>query len=346
MSQDETEQRDETSAPLIDLTSPGFTSVSPDTDKTGRSISTDEQLKGYAHFLEKLKHSSALPLVERVKLFVARFPRELRREQATERLHRFIALLEAEVDKAEVFATSSEEERQDAKEGLEKLILKPLHQHFFRIDPDDRILDEELSGKILRIAPLIKLHEHLHGPVELVDDSLLDLAIEEMRRMDAYRAPRDKLQCILNAFRVIRHALDTVIGPSAWGADQLLPVCIYTIIRSNPPALNSNVNFIASFRHPSRLRGEDEYLLMQMNIAIRDIMDIEEVLLKPLGTLTITDVARMHKRMKRSLHRLVDDSGDDDKWEKLLDTEWQISNVEKFVDAFKLVIDEFSRRYN
>jgi hypothetical protein len=42
----------------------------------------------------------------------------------------------------------------------------------------------------------------------------------------------------------------------------------------------------------------------------------------------------------------VDDSGDDDKWEKLLDTEWQISNVEKFVDAFKLVIDEFSRRYN
>ena len=347
MTQDDLESAEGSAVPVVDITSPGFSSVSAENSKIERSNSTDEQLKGYAHFLDKLKDPSAVPLVEKVKLFVSRFPRDLGREQATERLHRFISLLEAEVDKAEVFAVSSEEERMDAKEGLEKLILKPLHQYFFRIDPDDRILDEELSGKISRISPVIKLHDHLHGPSELVDDSLLDLAVDEMRRMDSYRAPRDKLQCILNAFRVIRHALDTVIGPSAWGADQLLPVCIYTIIRANPPSLNSNINFIASFRHPSRLRGEDEYLLMQMNIAIRDIMDIEEVLLKPVPSLTITDLARMHKRMKRNLHRLVDDeSGDERKWEGLLETEWQVGNVEAFVESYKLVIDEFNRRYN
>ncbi len=333
-------------APLIDINSPAASVISTDNLKPERSISNEDQLKGYAHFLDKLKHPSASQLVERVKQFVARFPREIRRDEASERLQKFMTLIENEIEKIEVFASCTEEEKQDAREGLEKLILKPLHQHFFRIDPDDRVLDEELSNKIERIAPHIRLHDHLHGPSELVDDLLLELGIDELRKMDSYRAPRDKLQCILNAFRVIRHALDTVIGAAAWGADQLLPVCIYTIIRANPPSLNSNVNFIASFRHASRLRGEDEYLLMQMNIAIRDIMEIEEVLLKPIEILTIAELSRMHKRMKKCLHRLVDESGDDERWEKLLGTEWQVSNIDKFVEAFKIVIEEFNRRYN
>ena len=161
--------------------------------------------------------------------------------------------------------------------------------------------------------------------------------------MDAYRAPRDKMQCILNCFRVIRHALDTLLGPSRWGADQLLPVCIYTIIRANPPSLNSNVNFIASFRHSSRLRGEDEYLLMQMNIAIRDIMDIEEVLLKPVSDLSITDLWRMQKRLKKNLLRMVDDGNEE--CERLLSTEWRAGDLETFVQTYREINDQFNRKY-
>ena len=340
----EGEPSEELVPPTLDVNGLETSMVSVESMRTERSMSNDEQLKGYAHFLDKLKHPSAGGLVEKVKLFVARFPRDLQRDAAADRLHRFITLLEQDLGKTETFASATEEELSDAKEGLEKLILKPLHQHFFRIDPNDRLLDEELSGKINRIAPYIKLHSHLHGPVELVDDAILELAIEELRKMDSYRAPRDKMQCILNCFRVIRHALDTLIGASAWGADQLLPVCIYTIIRSNPASLNSNVNFIASFRHPSRLRGEDEYLLMQMNIAIRDIMEIEEVLLKPQDELSITDLARMQKRMKKQLLRLVE-SQDDEKWEQLLHTEWKICDVATFIESYKDVANEFNKRY-
>lgn len=340
----EGEGSDEFVASTVDVNGLETSMVSVESMRTERSMSNDDQLKGYAHFLDKLKHSSAAGLVEKVKLFVARFPRDLKRDAAADRLHRFITLLEQDLEKSETFSSATEGEISDAKEGLEKLILKPLHQHFFRIDPNDRLLDEELFGKINRIAPHIKLHSHLHGPNELVDDAILELAIDELRKMDSYRAPRDKMQCILNCFRVIRHALDTVIGVSAWGADQLLPVCIYTIIRSNPPSLNSNVNFIASFRHPSRLRGEDEYLLMQMNIAIRDIMEIEEVLLKTQDELTISELARMQKRMKKQLLRLVD-SQDDEKWEELLHTEWKVCDVEKFIVSYKDVASEFNKRY-
>ena len=346
MSQEEEVVIAESGTPLVDIYSPTLSIISTsDNTKAEQSISTDDQLRGYAQFLDRLKHPSATQLVERVKAFVARLSRNLSRDESAEKLHRFVSILEIEMDKLEAFADISEEERLNAREGLEKLILKPLHQHFFRIDADDRVLDEALSVKIDQIAPLIKLHDHLHGPQELRDDSVLELAIDEMRKIDSYRAPRDKLQCILNAFRVIRHALDTAIGPSAWGADQLLPVCIYTIIRSNPPSLNSNVHFIASYRHPSRLRGEDEYLLMQMNMAIRDIIDIEEVLLKPVPDLTISEMSKMHKRLKKCLLRLVDD-GEDVKWEQLLGTEWKVSMVDKFVETYREVVSEYNRRFD
>lgn len=326
-----------------DLISSETSTVSTEEGRVGESsgAASDDQLKGYALFLDQLKDAATAGLVARVKQFVVKFPFELKREQAAERVHAFMSILEDEITQIPIFAATDSEY---AREGLEKLMLKPLHQHLFCIDPNDKVLDEQLKAKIARIAPLINLHDHLHGPAELVDDSVLELAIEEFRRMDSYRAPRDKLQCILNAFRVIRHALDEVIGPSAWGADQLLPVCIYTILRANPASLNSNVNFVASFRHPSRLRGEDEYLLMQVNIAIKDIMEIEEVLLKRINALTIQDVARMFKRYRKLLLDLVDlpDLPDAkiDGYEKLLTTEWIINDISPFIESYKQVVAE------
>lgn len=312
---------------------------------------SDEQLKGYALFLEKLKDPEASQLVNRVKQFVTKFPLNLKREIASERLHQFISLLEEEIPRISIFADGSAEGYINAKEGLEKLILKPLHQHFFSIESSDKTLDEQFRSKIARIAPLINFHKHLHGPPELTDETVLELAVQEFQRIDAYRAPRDKLQCILNGFRVIRHALDSVIGPSAWGADQLLPVCIYTIIRSNPGSLNSNVNFIASFRHPSRLRGEDEYLLMQMNIAIRDIMEIDELLLKEIPDLTFQDLSRMSKRYKKMLLRLAEEDAKQhienpdflSEYSVLESREWTLGNLNEFLTSYRKVVDEFNR---
>jgi hypothetical protein len=216
----------------------------------------------------------------------------------------FISKLEDELSKIEIFNDEVDDDYLNSKEGLEKLILKPLHQSFFTIDPKDKTIDDELALKIARIAPLISLHNHLHGPEEFTDDTLVELAIQEFQRIDSYRAPRDKLQCILNGFRVIRHALDTVIGQSKWGADQLLPLCIYSIIKANPPSLQSNVNFISRFRHPTRLRGEDEYLLMQMDIAIKDILSIDELLLKAPIDLTIQDLVLMWTRFDKCITEL------------------------------------------
>lgn len=319
--------------------------VEAEGEATPKVVVAGDQLRGYALFLDRLKDPSAAQVVTRVKLFVSRFPLDLKREAAADRLHTFMARVEDDIPRVEVFSSdSSDDGWTNTREGLEKLILKPLHQHFFTIDPSDQAVDDALATKIARIAPRISLHKHLHGPEEFTDDTLLELAVEEFQRIDSYRAPRDKLQCILNGFRVIRHALDTVIGQSKWGADQLLPLCIYAIIRANPPSLQSNINFITHFRHPNRLRGEDEYLLMQMDIAIKDILSIDELLLKPPGDLTIGDIALMHKKFQKCL--LTDGPADLSKWH---DREWTINEIEGFVKAYKEVTelcDNLSANYS
>nr|CAD1837554.1 unnamed protein product [Ananas comosus var. bracteatus] len=67
-----------------------------------------------------------------------------------------------------------------------------------------------------------------------------------------YKAPRDKLVCILNCCKVINNLLLNVFIASDEnppGADEFLPVLIYVIIKANPPQLHSNLLYIQRYRH-------------------------------------------------------------------------------------------------
>ena len=49
-------------------------------------------------------------------------------------------------------------------------------------------------------------------------------------------------------------------GPNAKGADDLLPMLIYTILRANPPFFHANIQFITAFSPPHQLHsGEPAY---------------------------------------------------------------------------------------
>lgn len=63
--------------------------VNSSSQKTPQTTEYDS-LSGYALFLDKLKDPSAEQLVNRVKLFVSRFPLTFKRDLAAERLHRYV----------------------------------------------------------------------------------------------------------------------------------------------------------------------------------------------------------------------------------------------------------------
>ena len=64
-------------------------------------------------------------------------------------------------------------------------------------------------------------------------------SVIELLKINHYKAPRDKLICILNSckviFGLIRHL------KKEEGADSFVPILIFVVLKANPPHLMSNV---------------------------------------------------------------------------------------------------------
>jgi Rab5 GDP/GTP exchange factor len=62
----------------------------------------------------------------------------------------------------------------------------------------------------------------------------MQLAQKELQKINLYKAPRDKLACILNCCKVINNLLlnaSVMSNDNPPGADEFLPVLIYVTIK-------------------------------------------------------------------------------------------------------------------
>lgn len=241
-----------------------------------RSRRPSSAQNGYSLFREMLKHPSAQPVTSQLLEFVRKFPSGLPRADAARRVHQFLSRTqEWMLAEIVVFAAEADEEgRTNAVEGLEKFLLCRLHERIFAVDP----ADAEEDSKLQRHVDALSWVGFQNLGVPPVEPSLLKLAVYELVRIDHYKAPRDKLVCILNACRVINDVLKRTIAESGasgrpLSADDFLPLLIYCVVAANPPRLHSNLEFVAAFRHPSRLVAEDAYFLTALQSAVAFVRD-------------------------------------------------------------------------
>ncbi|KAI5278329.1 hypothetical protein KEM52_004728, partial [Ascosphaera acerosa] len=100
---------------------------------------------------------------------------------------------------------------------------------------------------------------------------------QELVKINAYRAPRDKVICILNCCKVIfgllKHARRTDAADTS--ADAFIPLLIYTVLKANPEHLVSNIQYIFRFRNQDKLSGEAGYYLSSLSGAISFIETLD-----------------------------------------------------------------------
>ncbi|GAA5980249.1 hypothetical protein JCM5350_000886 [Sporobolomyces pararoseus] len=108
------------------------------------------------------------------------------------------------------------------------------------------------------------------------EKGFIDFAASELRKMNQYKAPRDKLICVLNCckviFGLIRHVSSSLEDQ---GADTFIPFLIYVVLQANPDHLVSNLQYIQRFRNPEKLAGEGGYYLSSLNAAISFIETLD-----------------------------------------------------------------------
>lgn len=265
----------------------------------------------FHRFLEQLRHKSADPVARFLRSFLTEFGKKqwLVHEQV-KLISDFLAFITNKMAHCDVWREVSDNEFENAKEGMEKLVMNRLYSQTFspaipappqpprsrgkrkelekvlgtgrRGQHQEDVERDDILAQKIRIYGWVR-EEHLDIPaVGPNGERFLRLAQQELLKIKGYRAPRDKIICILNCCKVIFGLLKNAQS-SDTSADSFVPLLIYVVLQSNPDHLVSNIQYILRFRNQDKLSGEAGYYLSSLSGAIQFIEGLDRT------TLTISD---------------------------------------------------------
>lgn len=294
----------------------------------------------FHRFLEQLRHRSADPVARYLRSFLLEFgKRQWMVHEQVKLISDFLEFISKKMAHCEVWQTVSDAEFDNAREGMEKLVMNRLYNQTFSpaipppqpvpgpkgkrrgpVSPtrpgrrgqhqEDVERDQVLAQKV-RIYGWVH-EEHLDikpigdkgkkfmtlaqqgDPPSLAcpqtsllmqatspEPHYLHKAFLELLKINSYRAPRDKVICILNCCKVIFGFLRNTQHDQS--ADSFIPLLIYVVLHANPENLVSNVQYILRFRNQDKLGGEAGYYISSLMGAIQFIENLDRT------SLTISD---------------------------------------------------------
>ena len=125
---------------------------------------------------------------------------------------------------------------------------------------------------------------HLDIKPQLCNEVVLNIARDELRRMDQSKAPADKVECVVRCASMIFSVLNLAraensskkgTSESRAGADDFLPIFIYVVLHADVPRLHSNCEYISSYHNPNALMSKAGYCFVNLRSAIEFLLTME-----------------------------------------------------------------------
>jgi hypothetical protein len=248
-------------------------------------------------FLEQLRHRTADPVARYLRSFLQEFvKKQWAVHEQVKIIGDFLEFITKKMAQCEVWASLNDDEFDNAREGMEKLVMNRLYSQTFspaipapathttprkgrsarsaadaaspngqgrRGQHEEDVERDAVIAQKMRIYGWIKT-EHLDmQPVTgEKPQKFLKMAQQELLKINTYRAPRDKVICVLNTCKVLFGFLKN--SKSDQSADSFVPLLIYTVLRAAPEHLVSNVQYIWRFRNQDKLGGEAGYYMSSL----------------------------------------------------------------------------------
>jgi hypothetical protein len=266
----------------------------------------------FHRFLDQLRHRTADPVAKFLRSFLIEFgKKQWMVHEQVKIINDFLTFISGKMAQCEVWREVSDAEFDNAKEGMEKLVMNRLYSQTFSpaipppaplpttkgkrkaadkaLGPGRRGQHQEDIERDDVLAQKVKIYgwvREQHLDIPPVGDSgqrFLKLAQQELLKIKTYRAPRDKVICVLNCCKVIFGLLRNSKS-SDTSADSFVPLLIYVVLQANPEHLVSNIQYILRFRNQDKLGGEAGYYLSSLSGAIQFIENLDRT------ALTVSDV--------------------------------------------------------
>ncbi|KIM44474.1 hypothetical protein M413DRAFT_442446 [Hebeloma cylindrosporum] len=230
----------------------------------------------FQKFLDQMKTKSADPVSKYLRSFLSNFAkRTFTVKDQVKIINDFLVFIATQMRECDVWKNCSDADFENAMEGMEKLVMNRLYDFTFTpqlplatpprpITTDDLERDRVLSQRIALFGWLEE--KHLDVPEGEGGKGFLMFAEQELLKINHYKAPRDKLICILNCCKVIFGLIRHLHKEE--GADSFVPILIFIVLKANPEHLLSNVEFINRFRNPAKLQSEAGYYLSSLMGAV------------------------------------------------------------------------------
>ncbi|KAM0946433.1 putative VPS9 domain, RABX5, catalytic core helical domain-containing protein [Dioscorea sansibarensis] len=219
----------------------------------------------FTDFLTRMRHPASADLLRFTNRFIVSFSLyRMNAENSSRKIQDFLTKMETTI-------------REHPLWGLEKYVMMKLFNRVFAASPEDAEADLRISKKILLLQHFIK-PDHLDLPGNFQIEASWLNAVKELKKINAFRSPHEKLQCIMNCCHAINCMLLEVsksANRTPVGADVFIPILIYVTIKANPPQLHSNLKFIQLYRRQSKLASEVEFYLTSMISAELFIINID-----------------------------------------------------------------------
>ncbi|KAI5895492.1 uncharacterized protein SCHCODRAFT_01088449 [Schizophyllum commune H4-8] len=236
----------------------------------------------FQRFLEQMNSKSAEPVSKYLKSFLSNFAkRTFTVNDQIKIINDFLNFIAQRMRQTDPWRKCTEQEFDNAMEGMEKLVMNRLYDFTFTpsiptlqpprpVTTDDLERDRVLAQRIALFGWVEEKHLDIDLTSEEGDTSsakgFLMFAQQELLKMNHYKAPRDKVICILNCCKVIFGLIRHLKKDES--ADAFIPLLIFVVLKANPEHLLSNMEFIQRFRNPAKLQSEAGYYLSSLMGAV------------------------------------------------------------------------------
>ncbi|KAM0728580.1 GTPase-activating protein and VPS9 domain-containing protein 1 [Formica fusca] len=218
--------------------------------------------------------------LEKREAFLLRFCDEFKKLTLTDEkqdlVDNFLGKVHAEMDNDPIWQSASTNQLDLARVVVERTVMaRVYHNALYPNGDGDVYRDQLLHDHIKKLARVVSPnHKDLRIPKVYHYECPWPWAQAELAVISAYKTPRDKLQCVFRCATTIMNLLSMASERGIPAADDLIPVLVYVIIKTNPPSLLSTVQYVDSF-YGNRLEGEEQYWWTQFCSAIEFIKTMD-----------------------------------------------------------------------
>ncbi|XP_012937538.1 GTPase-activating protein and VPS9 domain-containing protein 1 [Aplysia californica] len=213
---------------------------------------------------------------KRMYRFIADFQKLSMSDEKIDLVEQFLQLLYQEMSTDVLWKAATDTQLEDGQQAVERFLMSRIYTHAMFPNGDGDIMRDQLLQEHLRkLSKVVSpTHKDLRIPHMYHAECPWPAAQKEIYMINAYRTPKDKIQCVLRCSQTIMNLLSMANEKSVPAADDFMPVLIFVLIKANPFNLLSTIQYVNSF-YESRLHGEEQYWWLQLTSAVEFIKTMD-----------------------------------------------------------------------